>query len=89
MRLFEVLLIGSNLVLLTVLLFMRNRKIALGAGLAAVCALSVHLIQEGYRWQLAPAYFAAVILFILVAIRIYRNPKSVKPRKKHDTSAIL
>ncbi|EPD93534.1 alpha/beta hydrolase family protein [Paenibacillus sp. HGH0039] len=82
MRLFEVLLIGSNLVLLTVLLFMRNRKIALGAGLAAVCALSVHLIQEGYRWQLAPAYFAAVILFILVAIRIYRNPKSVKPRKK-------
>ncbi|MCY9590544.1 acetylhydrolase [Paenibacillus chitinolyticus] len=82
MRLFEALLIGSNLFLLVVLLFMRNRKIGLGAGFAAICALSAHLIWEGYRWQLAPSYLVSVILFILVAIRIYRNPKSVNLRKK-------
>lgn len=66
MRIFEVLLIGVNLLaLLWPLLSGRMRRqgmILVPSGIFLL--LNAHIAIEGYRWQMLPAYLSSVVVFV-------------------------
>ncbi|PZD96709.1 dienelactone hydrolase [Paenibacillus sambharensis] len=72
MRLFEIMLLASN-VLLLVLLFMPNtafrRQTLLPVSGIAAAVLLVHFLAEGGRWQLLVPY---VMTLVFLAVSIYR-----------------
>jgi hypothetical protein len=74
MRLFEALLVaiaGQLLFAALVLGLHRPRKANL-LSLAALAPLAAHVVLEGVRWQMAPAYAAALGLCVAGVIRYAR-----------------
>ncbi|MEJ2748888.1 MAG: hypothetical protein P8183_13440, partial [Anaerolineae bacterium] len=61
MRLFEILLLACCLLPLVGALFFKNRlRWLTWLPLTAVILLPLHLILEGYRWQMVPAYVLVI-----------------------------
>jgi len=73
-RPFEILLLAANLPpLLWPLLSRRKRPRWIDfLPLVAVLLLLIHLIREGYRWQMVPAYALTGLAFLLTVWRAFR-----------------
>lgn len=84
MRLFEILILATLLPPLLWLIFNRSRQIqALGKWLilfplVGTLFIVVHLLVEGYRWQMVPAYGLTAV-FLLLTMR-WRTPTTSPPR---------
>lgn len=83
MRIFEILLLLSLVYILFSLLFPKfsNTKITLIISGTSVLLLIIHLIIEGYRWQMFILYFAA-ILFFAISLKQYLKKSVIKKRSK-------
>lgn len=84
MRLFETLiLVTLFLTLIAIILPVWQRRFWLaGLPLAALLFTLIHLVFEGYRWQMAPAYGLAVILFGVSLWRTSRKPSQSASKGK-------
>ena len=71
MRVLEMVLVASSVLVLMVLLFRNtiNRTTEAIAGVACGSLLAVQLLFEGYRWQMIPAYIVAALLLAFVLFR--------------------
>ncbi|WP_098749511.1 dienelactone hydrolase family protein [Paenibacillus sp. EZ-K15] len=78
MRVLEMLLVTSCVLVLMDLLFRNtiNRRTGAIAGIACGSLLAAQLLFEGYRWQMIPAY---IIAALLVAFVLFRRSKITKP----------
>lgn len=78
MRVLEMVLVASCVLVLMVLLFRNtiNRKVGAIASIACGSLLAVQLLFEGYRWQMIPAYIVAALLLAFV---LFRRGKVGKP----------
>lgn len=80
MRLFEVLL----LVMLAVSTasvawrFRPPRGWAIGGGIAALVIFALHVVVEGVRWQMVPAYVMLAMTVVVIAWRALRKPADAK-----------
>jgi dienelactone hydrolase len=85
MRLFEMLLIVTDLAGVIMLMFRErlriSKRITAGAFAAVGSAVLLQLLAEGYRWMVVPAYFASVILLLVMAYRWFRKPAATLPRR--------
>lgn len=83
MRLFEiVILIVDGFILLWPLLTARRPAWADFLPLAAVNLIIVHILIEGYRWQMVPAYAFTGLLFLLSLPRLRRPAPMSAPRRR-------
>lgn len=78
MRLFEILLLITNGLLLLQWLLQRLRPFphpcwSLLLPLSAGLILLLHLVLEGYRWQMVPAYGLTAVLLPLILIQVARQ----------------
>ena len=79
MRLFEILIL---LVILPVLLWpllpwKRPRWVDFLPA-TAVLLMIIHFVVEGYRWQMLPAYFLTILLFLITLPRLWSTPPTSK-----------
>jgi predicted dienelactone hydrolase len=85
MRPFETLLLAANILLLVrpfLPIRIRNRPDWIGFMLALPALLTVaHLVFEGYRWQMLPAYILTGLLLVLTAPRVFRPAKQSTNRR--------
>ncbi|GIO96925.1 carboxylic ester hydrolase [Paenibacillus lautus] len=82
MRTLEMWFVIFNLIMLGWLIFARNkpqRHLIFGFGISAVLLLA-HILIEGMRWQMIPAYAMTFIPIMVLALRYI--PKSKKVKKK-------
>jgi predicted dienelactone hydrolase len=85
MRLFEILLLTANGLLLLQWSFQQLRPFLrprwyLFLPLATLLLLLLHLLREGYRWQMVPAYGLTTVLLLLIFIQAAR-PTAVSPAR--------
>jgi len=45
---------------------------------AVILLILIHLVMEGYRWQMVPTYALAILLFVLSLLRLLKK-KSASP----------
>ena len=78
MRILEMLIIGVIFIALVVRFLPRCRKRSIHNILPFVAGLLIplHVIVEGYRWQMVPIYVFALGLIILSAIHLYFYPNN-------------
>lgn len=71
MRTLEMLLAASCAAAIIVLIIRKgsNRKAAAAAGIACGALFVAHLLFEGYRWQMIPAYVVAALLVVIASSR--------------------
>ena len=85
MRLFEILLLGANGLLLLQWSLQRLRPFPrphwfLFLPLSTGLILLLHLLLEGYRWQMVPAYGLTAVFTLLIVFQ-WRQPTAVSPRR--------
>jgi hypothetical protein len=87
MRLFEILLLAINGLMLIGWLrpSRRPRWLALLPAAALLFTL-LHLLLEGYRWQMAPAYGLTAVTTLLALRHLARFPAGNRPRPVWQTS---
>ncbi|PYE50353.1 dienelactone hydrolase family protein [Paenibacillus barcinonensis] len=93
MRLFEMLLVLSCFALMMNVLFVgRNTKktdlaIAMGSSVIFV----VHLLSEGYRWQMLLIYITTGLLIVIVSSRYFQKSRNYKLGKllKYSLASII
>ena len=89
MRTFEIIILLVNLPLIYWLLFRSNRfpSWARFLPIFGVGIIIIHLITEGYRWQMFPIYLLTFIFLLLVVIKHY--PRSKQYFIKSKISSII
>ena len=80
MRLFELLLIFSLIFLWSVVVNPKRRQLFLALPIASLSLLLIHLLIEGYRWQMIPAYGLTAVLS-LYSLWQWRAAQSHKRRR--------
>ena len=93
MRFIEGLILAAILLSLLAYLVPPGRRSRWLIYLPAVAALLVviHLLVEGYRWQMVPAYLLVAILVVIMAWRLLRKtgPEEDKPSRGPRIAAII
>jgi predicted dienelactone hydrolase len=87
-RFFEVLFVSGLLATVALVPFRSPavRRFGQGAAIVGFSALALHLLVEGARWTLAPAYLVAALLAILALSRL-RTPAERRPGVRLATVA--
>lgn len=80
MRFFEVLLVSGLLATVTLMPFRSPavRRVGRGSAIVGFSALALHLLVEGARWTLAPAYLVAALVAVAALSRL-RTPSEPRP----------
>jgi predicted dienelactone hydrolase len=82
MRLFEIVLVVFNNLLMGWIVFAKNktqRSLLLGFGISAIIML-IHVVIEGTRWPMIPAYVLTAVPLLLLVVRL--QPKSNITRRQ-------
>ena len=80
MRSFEILTLGMLLLALIARFWRVERRPSWTYYLpgAVILLILIHLVMEGYRWQMVPTYALAILLFVLSLLRLLKK-KSASP----------
>ena len=73
MRPLEALFLGVLFLALVLPLLFRRRELT-WLSLLSLPAMGVHILREGYRWQMVPAYLLAALLLVRWGWRRYQRP---------------
>ncbi len=85
MRFFEVLTLGTLFIVLVLHCLPQEKRPYWTNYLpgAAILLILVHLVREGNRWQMIPAYVLAILLFGLTIPQLRRKKTDASPGKGH------
>ncbi|WP_241774640.1 MULTISPECIES: dienelactone hydrolase family protein [Lysinibacillus] len=85
------LLIAFNIFLLVWFMFAKNksqRQLLIGFGISAIFTL-LHVVIEGVRWQMIPAYTMTVVPLVMLAIRLKSKPDEGLANKTSAAKLIM
>lgn len=92
MRVLEGILIVLHLVWLSTFLLRAGSTLKLASNMASLILLILHLVLEGYRWQMGLTYFLFILLTILTLVSFFHRNVQTKPsqnQKKRNFKKLL